>query len=51
MGSGGLQGADYAIVGGTGRYTGARGSYTTQLTSGERGRDATFEISLTGTKG
>ncbi len=51
MGSGGLQGAEYAIVGGTGRYAGATGSYTSQLTSGERGKDAAFEINLTGTKG
>ena len=51
IGSGALHGADYAIVGGTGRYSGATGSYTTQLTSGARGRDAAFRISLTGTKG
>jgi hypothetical protein len=51
MGSGGLQGAEYAIVGGTGRYAGARGSYTTELISGARGRDAAFEINLMGTKG
>ena len=51
MGSGGLQGAEYAIVGGTGRYAGATGTYTTQLAAGARGRDAQFQISLTGTKG
>ena len=51
MGSGGLQGAEYAIVGGTGRYAGATGTYTTQLAAGARGRDAAFQISLTGTKG
>ena len=48
IGSGGLQDADYAIVGGTGRYAGATGSYTTRLSLGERGRDATFEINLSG---
>ena len=50
MGSGGL-GGDYAVVGGTGRYAGATGTYSTQVSAGERGRDAAFRISLTGTKG
>lgn len=51
MGSGGLGGDDYAVVGGTGRYAGATGTYSTQVSTGERGRDAAFRITLTGTKG
>jgi len=46
MGSGLLDGAEYSLVGGTGRYAGAIGTYTTSIDSGERGRDAEFVISL-----
>jgi hypothetical protein len=46
MGSGRLDGAEYSLVGGTGRYAGAIGSYTTGIEPGERGRDAEFVISL-----
>jgi len=51
MGSGRLEDEDYAVVGGTGRYAGAAGSYLTHLRPGEHGMDAEFAISVTGTKG
>ena len=46
MGSGSLKDSEYAIVGGTGRYAGARGTYTTQLASGVRGRGPSPSITL-----
>ena len=51
MGSGHLDGEEYAVVGGTGRFAGAIGSYKVTLQPGSSGRDAEFAISLTGTKG
>lgn len=51
MGSGRLDGDEYAVVGGTGRYAGATGTYVAQLRPGARGRDAEFQISVTGTRG
>jgi hypothetical protein len=51
MGSGQLDGEEYAVVGGTGRFAGAIGSYTVTLQAGTSGRDAEFAISLTGMKG
>lgn len=51
MGSGDLNGEEYAVVGGTGRFAGAIGSYVVTLHAGRSGRDAAFAISLTGTKG
>jgi hypothetical protein len=51
MGSGGLDGEEYAVVGGTGRYAGATGTYVAQLRPGAQGRDAEFQISVTGTRG
>jgi hypothetical protein len=51
MGSGHLDGEEYAVVGGTGRFAGAIGSYRVTLQPGTSGRDAEFAISLTGTKG
>jgi len=51
MGSGLLDGEEYAVVGGTGRFAGAIGSYVVTLQPGEFGRDAEFVINLTGTKG
>jgi hypothetical protein len=51
MGSGHLDGEEYAVVGGTGRFAGAIGSYKVTLQTGTSGRDAEFAISLTGTKG
>ena len=51
MGSGHLDGEEYAVVGGTGRFAGAIGSYMVTLQPGTSGRDAEFAISLTGTKG
>jgi len=51
MGSGGLDGEEYAVVGGTGRYAGAIGTYTTQIRPGAYGRDAEFEITISGTRG
>ncbi len=37
----------YAVVGGTGRYTGARGSYTARQYHQERGGDGTAEFTIT----
>jgi hypothetical protein len=51
MGSGHLDGEEYAVVGGTGRFAGAIGSYMVTLQPGTSGRDAEFAISITGTKG
>lgn len=51
MGSGGLQDQEYAVVGGTGRYAGASGSYTTRIQPGDVGRDVEFLITISGTKG
>ena len=51
MGSGGLDGEEYAVVGGTGRYAGAIGTYVAQVRPGVHGRDAEFQISITGTRG
>ena len=51
MGSGSLDGEEYAVVGGTGRYAGATGSYVATITRGRFGKDAEFVINLTGTKG
>ena len=51
MGSGRLDGEQYAVVGGTGRYAGAIGTYVAQIRSGAQGRDAEFLISITGTRG
>jgi hypothetical protein len=51
MGSGHLDGEEYAVVGGTGRFAGAIGSYSVTLQPGRSGRDAEFAISLTGMKG
>ena len=51
MGSGRLDDEEYAVVGGTGRYAGAAGSYRTQIRPGAHGRDAEFAIDVTGTKG
>jgi len=51
MGSGHLDGEEYAVVGGTGRFAGAIGSYVVTLQPGEFGRDAEFVVNLTGMKG
>ncbi len=51
MGSGGLDGEEYAVVGGTGRYAGAVGTYVAQIRPGAHGRDADFQINITGTRG
>ena len=51
MGSGGLDREEYAVVGGTGRYAGAIGTYVAQVRPGAHGRDAEFQISVTGTRG
>ena len=47
MGSGSLANEEYAVVGGTGRFAGAIGTYTTRLEQGSIGRDAEFTFSLT----
>ena len=46
MGSGSLADEEYAVVGGTGKFAGAIGSYTTKLEQGSVGRDAAFTFSL-----
>jgi hypothetical protein len=51
MGPGSLDDAEYAIVGGTGRFTGASGSYTARLAPGARGEDAEFRFTVTRAKG
>jgi hypothetical protein len=51
MGSGSLDNAEYAVVGGTGRFAGASGSYSTKLQPGTRGRDAEFVINVSVGKG
>ncbi len=51
MGSGKLDGEEYAVVGGTGRYSGASGSYLIRLRPGATGRDAAFLVNVTGMKG
>lgn len=48
MGSGNLADEEYAVVGGTGQYAGAIGTYTTRLQPGTRGRDAEFRFNVTG---
>jgi hypothetical protein len=50
MGSGSLAGEEYAIVGGTGAYAGAIGTYQTRLEAGARGRDAAFTFNVTGVR-
>ena len=51
MGSGSLEDEEYAVVGGTGQYAGATGTYLTSIQAGARGRDAEFRFDVTGTKG
>ncbi len=51
MGSGRLDDEEYALVGGTGRYAGAAGSYRTTIRPGAFGRDAEFALNVTGAKG
>jgi hypothetical protein len=51
MGSGGLDEVEYAVVGGTGRFAGASGSYAVRLSPGARGEDAEFQVTVTGAKG
>ena len=47
MGSGNLDAEEYAVVGGTGRFAGAVGTYRTTLEFGDRGQDATFTFNVT----
>ena len=46
MGSGGLDEGAFAVVGGTGRYAGARGSYTARQAPSNLGGDGTAEFVL-----
>ena len=46
LGSGGLEGSAYAIVGGTGRYAGATGAYAIRPANGLPGRSAEFTFTL-----
>lgn len=46
MGSGGLDDGVFAVVGGTGRYAGARGSYTARQSPSNLGGDGTAEFVL-----
>ena len=48
MGSGSLVDEEYAVVGGTGRYAGASGTYSTKIQPGNHGRDAEFRFNVTG---
>jgi hypothetical protein len=50
MGSGSLAGEEYAVVGGTGIYAGAVGTYQTNLHLGSHGRDAEFTFNITGVR-
>jgi len=51
MGSGSLDGEEYAVVGGTGRFAGAIGTYTARIRPGAYRRDAEFQITISGTRG
>ena len=48
IGAGGLEGTAHAIVGGTGRFTGAAGSYSIEPASRLPGRSVSFAFTLTG---
>jgi hypothetical protein len=50
MGSGSFDGEDYAVVGGTGIYAGAVGTYQTKIQLGARGRDAEFTFNVAGAR-
>jgi hypothetical protein len=50
MGSGKLADEEYAVVGGTGIYAGAIGTYRTRLELGPRGNDAAFTFNVTGVR-
>jgi hypothetical protein len=50
MGSGALAGEEYAVVGGTGIYAGAIGTYRTQLHLGSHGTDAEFTFNISGVR-
>jgi hypothetical protein len=47
IGAGGVHENPYAIVGGTGRFAGARGTYVAQQSPRELGGDGTAEFTLT----
>ncbi len=47
IGAGGLEGTAHAIVGGTGRFAGAAGSYSVTPASRLPGRSVTFSFTLT----
>ena len=47
IGAGGLEGTAHAIVGGTGRFAGAAGSYSVEPASHLPGRSVTFVFTLT----
>jgi hypothetical protein len=47
IGAGGLEGTAHAIVGGTGRFTGAAGSYSIEPASRLPGRSVSFAFTLT----
>jgi len=47
IGAGGLEGTAHAIVGGTGRFAGAAGSYSIEPASRLPGRSVTFVFTLT----
>jgi hypothetical protein len=47
LGAGGLEGTAHAVVGGTGRYAGASGSYTVEPAPRLPGRSVTFTLTLT----
>lgn len=47
LGAGGLEGTAHAIVGGTGRFAGAAGSYAIEPAATLPGRSVTFTLTLT----